>query len=48
MENEETSKKISKIIEETYRELGYEVHKIPFIELKERIKIIKKICGINS
>lgn len=47
LENKESSKRISKLIEETYRELGYEVYKVPFMELKERIKTIKKICGIN-
>ncbi|MCD6575785.1 MAG: ATP-binding protein [Nanoarchaeota archaeon] len=48
VENEETSKKISKIIEKTYRELGYEIYKVPFMELRERVKVIKKICGLNS
>ena len=46
LEDHKTSKKIGEIIEKTYEKLNYKVHKIPFIKLDERIKIIKRICGL--
>ncbi len=47
IEDAKTALKISKIIEELYNELGYEVHKIPFMHVKKRAEIIKKICNIK-
>ena len=47
VEDKQKALEISKIIENLYKELGYEVHKVPFVELNKRVQIVKKICGIK-